>query len=405
MLKGYLLANITDTDRRTAASHVWREQVSALRHLSKEEDADAIKAWLRSQYARTIRERKRNAQPRDFDLIGTEFHRWVRDHEEALGLISSSAFGAFIQEDFAFYSRWYERIRLAAESLTPGLEAIHFNAQNNFTLQYPVLLAPLLRADSGEDILRKLRIVASYLDILIARRIWNWKATDYSTMQYNMFQLVILSIRGKGAPDLARILTDRLAAEDETFASNDRFRLHGMNGRQIHRLLARMTDYIETQSGQASRYAEYIQRRGKNGYEIEHVWADHAEDHEDEFAHPADFAEYRNRIGGLLLLPKSFNASYGDKPYAEKRELYYGQNLLAQSLHEKAYDHNPGFRRFQEQSGLPFRSHTGFKKADLDARQDLYRRVAEQIWNPEILLREVEEPVAHVAAAVDALTS
>ena len=32
-------------------------------------------------------------------------------------------------------------------------------------------------------------------------------------------------------------LRQRLDAETESFTSNDRFRLHGMNGRQIHRLL------------------------------------------------------------------------------------------------------------------------------------------------------------------------
>lgn len=390
MLKGYLLANITDPARRTEASRIWRKQIVALQQLGKEEDADAIKSWLRSQYAESIRERKRGAQPRDFDLIGTEFHRWVRDHEETLGLSGSAAFGRFISEEFAFYGSWYERIRKAAEKLTVGLEAIHFNAQNNFTLQYPVLLAPLRRGDSEDQILRKLRIVSSYLDILITRRIWNWKATSYSALQYNMFQLVILKIRGKSVAELAAILTERLEAEEETFASNDRFRLHGMNGKQIHRLLARMTDFIETRSGHASRYAEYIQRHGKNGYEVEHIWANHPERHEDEFAHPTDFTEYRNRIGGLLLLPKSFNASYGDKAYAGKRGHYYGQNLLAQSLHEKAYDHNPGFRRFLEESGLPFRAHAEFKKADLDARQELFRRIAEQIWSPKILMREVD---------------
>lgn len=390
MLKGYLLANISDTDRRNEASRVWRDRVAALQQLGKEEDADAVKAWLRSQHAQTIRERKRGAQPRDFDLIGTEFHRWVRDHEEPLGLTASTAFGRFIQEDFDFYSRWYERIRQAAETLTPGLEAIHYNAQSKFTLQYPVLLAPLQRADSDDEIRRKLRIVAGYLDILIARRIWNWKATSYSTMQYAMFQLVILAIRGKSVPELADILTARLDAEEHTFASNDRFYLHGMNGRQIHRLLARMTDFVETRSGHASRYAEYIRRHGKNGYEVEHIWANHPERHTDEFSHPTDFAEYRNRIGGLLLLPKSFNASYGDKPYSEKREHYFGQNLLAQSLHETTYDHNPGFRRFREDSGIDFQSHLEFRKADLDARQELYRAIAEQIWSPDSLRREVD---------------
>lgn len=389
MLKGYLLAHITDGARRNNASHVWRKHVAALQELGKEEDADAIKAWLRSQYAKSIRERKRGAQPRDFDLIGTEFHRWVRDHEEDLGLTDSAAFARFIEEDFAFYAHWYARIRKAAETITPGLEVIHYNAENNFTLQYPVLLAPLRRSDSEEVILRKLRIVAAFIDILLARRIWNWRAMDYSTMQYGMF-LVMREIRGLDVPALVKLLGDRLAADEETFAKNERFRLHGTNGRQIHRLLARMTDYVETRSGRPSRYHEYVQRQGRKGYEIEHIWADHPEHHTDEFAHPTDFDEYRNRIGGLLLLPKSFNASYGDLPYAEKRKHYLKQNLLAQSLHEDAYEHDPGFARFVKESGLPFRPHPEFKKADLDARQELYHRLAEQIWSPERLENEAE---------------
>jgi hypothetical protein len=376
MLKGYLLANITDAERRTRASRVWKERVQALAEIGKDEDADGIKSWLRSQYAESIRERKRGAAPQDFDLIGTEFHRWVRDNEDRLGLMASAEFGRFIERYFAFYARWYERLRTAAEAPTPGLECVHFNAQHNYTLQYPVLLAPLRVEDDEATALRKLRVVAAYLDILIHRRIWNWRAIDYSTVQYAMF-LVMRDLRGKSAPELATLLRERLDQETEGFASNDRFRLH-----------ARMTDYIEVQSGQASRYSEYAQR-GRKGYEIEHVWADHPERHADEFAHPSEFQEYRNRIGGLLLLPKSFNASYGDLPYAEKREHYAGQNLLARSLHERAYERNPGFKRFIEESGLRFRAHAEFKKADLDARQVLYQQIAERIWSPERLAQEL----------------
>jgi DNA repair ATPase RecN len=195
-------------------------------------------------------------------------------------------------------------------------------------------------------------------------------------------------IRGKSVDELVANLGQKLSTEAETFASNDRFHLHGMNGRQIHRLLARMTEYIETRSTMPSRYSEYIQRSGKHGYEIEHIWSNHPEQHKDEFDHPTDFEEYRNRIGDLLLLPKSFNASLGDIAYAQKREHYDGQNLLARSLHEQAYDHNPGFLRFVRESGLPFRALKEFKKADLDARQELYRKLAEQIWSPERLARE-----------------
>lgn len=105
MLKGYLLANITDPIARNNASNIWKARIAALNDLGKDEDADAIKAWLRSQYAASIRERKRGATPQDFDLIGTEFHRWVRDHETELGINISSAFARFIERDFYFYAQ------------------------------------------------------------------------------------------------------------------------------------------------------------------------------------------------------------------------------------------------------------------------------------------------------------
>ena len=389
MLKGYLLANITDTTNRDTANQVWRRQVTSLQAIGKEEDADAVKTWLRSQYARSIRERRRGAEPLDFDLIGTEFHRWVRDNVKEIGLASGNDFSRFIEKDFTFYGRWYTFLRQASDTLTDGLEAIHYCAQNNFTLQYPALMAPIRPEDGEDEIRQKLQIVSTYLDILISRRIWNWRAIDYSTMQYAMF-LVMRAIRGKSAPELVDLLGDRLASESETFSTNDRFRLHGANGRQVHRLLARMTDYVEVRSGRPTRYHEYVQRRGTEGYEIEHVWANHPERHADEFAHPSDFAEYRNRIGGLLLVPKNFNGSYGDLPYADKHKHYLKQNLLAQSLHEDAYKRDPGFTKFVRESGLPFKAHPQFLKDDLDARQDLYRQLAEQIWSPERLAQEAE---------------
>jgi hypothetical protein len=143
------LANITDSVRRAEASIVWKSYVGKLVDLGKDEDADGIKAWLRSQHAESIRERKRGAAPQDFDLIGTEFHRWVRDHEKELGLTDGSDFARFIERNFAFYVRQYDRLRRAAEGFTPGFESVYYNAQNNFTLQYSVLLAPSLSDGFG----------------------------------------------------------------------------------------------------------------------------------------------------------------------------------------------------------------------------------------------------------------
>src|SRR5262249_44818285 len=133
MLKGYLLTNIGDPTIRARATDVWRQRVSDLSKLGKDEDADAIKAWLRSQYAENIRERKAGASPQDFDLIGTEFHRWIHEHKDRLLLTTSAAFVDFIENQFSTYARHYMQIRAAAETLTPGLEPIFYNALSKFT--------------------------------------------------------------------------------------------------------------------------------------------------------------------------------------------------------------------------------------------------------------------------------
>ena len=64
MLKGYLLAHVTDEGDRVLAGKVWKDRIAGLAELGKDEDADGIKAWLRSQHADTIRDRKRVHRPR-----------------------------------------------------------------------------------------------------------------------------------------------------------------------------------------------------------------------------------------------------------------------------------------------------------------------------------------------------
>jgi hypothetical protein len=387
MLKGYLLANI-DENKRTSANTRWRDRIRDLNDAGKEIESDFFKAWLRSQYATKIRERKKGAKAEDFDRIGTEFHRWLRDAAGTVGLNHSDDFYQFIDADFDFYSRQYIRLIDASQQPIAGLEHVLYNAQQGFTLQYMLLLAPLQPSDSDDIVIRKIGLVARYLDILLTWRLWNFRTIAYSTMQYAMF-VVMRDIRGLSPDPLALKLHEFLAKENETFASNDRLWMHQQNRYPLHRILARLTDHVETQSGQPSHYLEYVSE-GKSRYEVEHIWANHSERHTDEFSHAADFSEYRNRIGGLLLLPKKFNASYGDLTYTDKLPHYLTQNLLARSLHDQCYQHNPGFMQFIQRSGLPFHGHEDFKKADLDARGALYRQLAEQIWNPEDLLSGVQ---------------
>ncbi|WP_250462605.1 GmrSD restriction endonuclease domain-containing protein [Microbulbifer litoralis] len=387
MLKGYLLANI-DEDYRVEANNRWKLRIGKLTDWGKEVEADFFKAWLRSQYATKIRERKKGAKQEDFDRIGTEYHRWLRDARAQVGLDKPSDYLRFLSTDFEFYSKQYLHLLDASEQITTGLEHVCYNAWNGFTLQHMLLLAPLKPSDAQNEITQKTRITAKFIDILLTWRLWNFRSIAYSTMQYAMF-LVMRDIRGLDAHDLAQVLFDKLQAEEENFDNNSDYHrqgvglyLHQQNRKVLHRMLARITDYVAVSSGMAPCFEELV-GGGSVKYEIEHIWADQFDRHTDEFEHPADFAEQRNRIGGLLLLPKSFNASYNDKPYIDKLEQYFSQNILAKSLHPKCYEHNPGFIRFMKEEGLPFSAITSFKKNNIEERGELYRQIAKKSLEPE----------------------
>lgn len=387
MLKGYLLANIEDGKPRKKASDLWRKRLRTLNERADDAGSDFLKAWLRSQYSRKIRERKKDARPEDWDRIGTEFHRWVRSNHERIGLLTREDFYQFVVRDLEFFSRQYERILHAASGPLDAdspLKFIRYNADHRFTLQDQLLLAPLHAEDDQPTVDSKFELVGRFADILLAWRIWNFRATDYSTMQYAMFTLM-RDIRGLDVQALAKALHTYLLTVRETFDSNDDLYVHQQNRGQLHKILARITDYITVSSGGPTVYAD-LTNSGKVRYEVEHIWADHAERHIDEFAHETDFARHRNRIGDLLLLPKTFNASYNDDPYEEKLPHYFKQNMLAASLHPMSYEKNPGFMAFIKHSRLPFKSYEEFRAADIIERGKLYREIAKLVWNPDDLL-------------------
>lgn len=393
MLKGYLLANIDGQDKKEAANALWKQRVLDLSELGNEEESDFVKTWLRAKYAQSIRDRSKGASNKDFEKIGSEFHKWVRDEENRknlIGLANSANFEDFIRSKFDRFSKHYIRLRRAAEQMTPELEYVYYNAYNDFTLQYPLLLAPLRVEDDADTVRRKLRLVSRFLDIYIARRIVNFKILSYSSQSYTMFNLV-KKIRDLGVLELAQELKKQLSEMQETFDAVSNFYMHQQNRWRVHYLLARITHHIERESGVASSFDSYVSRQIKKPFEVEHIWADKYERHADEFDSEDAFHQYRNRFGGLLLLPRGFNQSYGDMKYGKKVNKYIEQNLLAKTLHPQCYVNNPSFLSYRDKSGLPFRAYPEtFRKKDLDERQELYRLICEEIWNPARLDAEVE---------------
>ena len=142
-----------------------------------------------------------------------------------------------------------------------------------------------------------------------------------------------------------------------------------------------MTAFIEQKAGTNSSFEKYYQNKKGKPYEIEHIWADKFINHRDEFEQETEFQEFRNRLGGLILLPRGTNQSFNSKPYSEKLPHYIRENLLAQTLSESAYQNNPNFLNMKRELDLPFKAHPEYKKEDIKERQNLYQAICEKIWS------------------------
>ncbi|MGO4818220.1 DUF262 domain-containing protein [Flavobacterium sp. W22_SRS_FP1] len=380
MLKGFLLSEIVDNDERLKANELWKSRMLDLKALGKEQESDCIKTWIRSQYGETIRERKKNALPGDFDVIGTAFHKWIRENASDIGLKKSIDYSDLVQKEFILFSNTYMRISEYSTKLTEGFEYIFYNADRNFTLQPLLLLASLNKNDTKDIIDSKLRIVSCYLDQFISIRIFNFKTLDYSAMTYAMFMMA-KKIRRKSPSELAEILTDEIRVMEFKLDGIDRFNLSGWTKRYMLHQLARLTHFVEQQSGRDTKFDVYVNRTIKNPYDIEHIWVDHYDRYSEGFDTEEEFQRTRNMFGDLVLLPQDINRSLNDSEYAKKLPKYFGQNLLVSSLNENCYQNNPNFLKFATTYNLKFNSSSDFSKETIKERQNLYFEIAKAIWN------------------------
>ena len=255
-----------------------------------------------------------------------------------------------------------------------------------------MLLAPLTIEDSEEVVIQKIELVATYIDIWLFRRIVNYVRMGYNAANYPMFQL-IQDIRGKNLTELQQILSDRLRNDEFDFDGHDARGTRGINGfrlnqfsrRYIYHMLARITSYVEVNSGRPDLFDTYVDRQERNSMDIEHIWADNYLTHGAEFQNSEEFQEFRNNIAGLLLLPADVNRSYQDRPFQEKSPYYAQQNLLAASLTPEAYHHQPQFLGFIERTHLPFEAYETFGRAEQMQRRVLIAQLVNKIWSPDRL--------------------
>ena len=384
MLKGYVLSNIKDNEKRLEINDIWKEQVKKLHEYGETADQSFFQSWYRGKYAMTIRQGKVGAEDQDFELIGSRFHNWFKDnHEKLFSLSTSESFYSFFKTQLPFYVDVYILVKKAMNKYDKNSPHLYYI--NNWgiaeSLQDPLLLSVINLNDSKKTIQQKIDFVARFIETFTVRRSINYKKSGQSAIKYTMFN-IIKQIRDNELSDLSKNLINAVNNLAEKWNGIVDFRLHGMNKGFIRHLLSRVSSFIDYLVGKDITYENYYHPNRKP-FEIEHIWADKFEEHKDEFEQENNFIEWRNSIGDLILLPNGTNQSFNSDIYEDKLEHYIKENTYAQTLHQMFYAKNPNFLKSPIIQKLQFKPHPHFKKNDISERKQLFQRICEEIWNTD----------------------
>lgn len=373
MLRSYLLANIDEVHREDSLKKFDETimRLSAIKLTSKSKaEFEFFKVFFRGHYAEELTQGKESS---DFVKIGNAFHRWVRENEKLLKLRTSKDYIELVNK-IEYFAKKYEFIhKLMANRDAKKHLYLIVNSDYGFTLQPALILSSIAYGDNDEVVEEKLQIVSKYLTKVLSWRIWNHWMISQSYMEAPIYDLC-KKLRGKSLEEVKEIIVSN-PLEAVTPELNNSPTLNQQNRPKLKVLLALITEIVAIES----KTSNYI--LNADNIEVEHIWADHYNLHLDEFSTEEEFNNYRNNIGDLLVLPKSFNASYNDAPYEIKVEQYYSQNIFAQTLNAKKYINNPDFIRFMNNSGLKFTAYSEFKKDSIVERAELYKAILLWNWN------------------------
>ena len=372
MLRSYLLANIKPEDRKksmTIFDDIVKCLISIKLNSKSKAEFEFFKMYFRSHLATDLSQGKNNNS--DFTRIGKEFHRWIRDNSKDIGLNSSEDFVRFI-DYISYYSKVYSKIyELINERNTNDYLYLIVNNDYGFTLQPALILASVKYQDSDETIIDKIKITSKYLTKVLSWRVWNHWVISQSSLEAPIYDLC-KKIRNMDIETLSTFLdSDPIDLPDLENSPT----LNQQNKPKLRVLISLITEIVAVNSGTP----DYM--LNKPNIDVEHIWADHYEQHMDDCKTESEFAVTRNNIGDLLVLPKSFNSSYNDAPYSVKVVQYFEQNILAQTLNGNKYKNNPSFLNFKEVSSIPFKSYDKFDRTAIEERANLYRSILLWNWN------------------------
>lgn len=266
LLKSFLLSNVKDDIRIKELDLIWKSKISFLN--SYDDDQDFFKAWFRAKYAISIRTSEKDSENKDFEKIGTRFSSWVQEntkHKDSsdskllLDMKDPDTFYFFVKSDFSCFSDLYLKLinyEISDEIPEHRFRLISYRGVSP-SLSYPIILAPILKADNEEIKNSKIDTVIKFVDSFGVYRMLLNEPITHSSIR-NAIYLKIKDIRNNDLDSLVEKLEKEINAYKQRYLKEDYTRLDSNSKYVLSRIFSKKNPEYEFEN-------IYFQRR-KDSY-------------------------------------------------------------------------------------------------------------------------------------------
>lgn len=387
LLKGQILSRIIDEADTSDCHEKWTRTFVKLKEYDPEEDSLFIRTYLRSKWANTVRGKTQGAVPGDFDIIGEAYHRWFDDNLKTLDLVDADDFADFVRVDIQNFAKAYMFIKDAEENLREGFDSVYYNAIRRFGPQSMILLSAIGRNDSTKVWKSKISILSKFIDLILTSRTIEGKRNTYDNIKDIAF-ILTKSVRNMSEEEVKKYVKGEWSQYYPTINNLSNLEYKYSDRSDLLFILARCACLLEeaqNEGGKSDFNAYWARDKGSKTYDIEHILPKHyipsIIHSTDPFVDEAEYGVLRNKIGALVLLPRSRNRSLQDKPYSGKLEVYKTENVLTKTLTSSFYENNPLITKFMDShKDIHLSKMDEFGKPEIKARAELYTNIAQMIW-------------------------
>lgn len=264
IIKAYLMSKIEDEEMAEECNAFWKERMAEVKTCAGDEgDMSFFRAWLRAKYAVTKKNKTSGSSMEDYEMIGNQFHSWMKNHLNVLKLSTAKDYYFFIKSDFEFYTRLY--MKIIEYKIKPDACNPMFNIVSNYciadSLYMPLMMASVQKSDDPTTIDRKLEAVNRFVDRFINIRTLTRKSVTQTSIRDYIFDIV-KEIRNKDEDQVFSILERKIDSSEIVPYSF----MGSFSSAYIHYLLARF--YYYNSVGGMNHFGEYLRSRKRGSFVV-----------------------------------------------------------------------------------------------------------------------------------------